>query len=75
MQTRKTKLGEDHPDTLNGMANLAFTWKQSGQKVEAINLLGYCIAKQKRTLGLNHWLTLANSTALVHWLMEDLMLR
>ncbi|KAJ6102594.1 hypothetical protein N7486_005021 [Penicillium sp. IBT 16267x] len=25
MKTSKTKLGEDHPDTLSSMANLAFT--------------------------------------------------
>ncbi|KAI1829755.1 hypothetical protein DTO013E5_7634 [Penicillium roqueforti] len=29
METRKTKLGEDHPDTLSSMANLALTWKSN----------------------------------------------
>ena len=32
---RKTKLGADHPATLTGMANLAFTWKVEGQSTEA----------------------------------------
>ncbi|KAJ5128088.1 hypothetical protein N7448_008867 [Penicillium atrosanguineum] len=37
METRKTKLGEDHPDTLTSMANLAFTWKSSGHDAKAVN--------------------------------------
>ncbi|KAJ5111451.1 hypothetical protein N7532_001986 [Penicillium argentinense] len=27
METRKTKLGAEQPDTLTSMANFAFTWK------------------------------------------------
>ncbi|CAA9959477.1 hypothetical protein PTMSG1_02895 [Pyrenophora teres f. maculata] len=35
METRKKKLGADHPDTLTSMANLAFTWKAQGRSAEA----------------------------------------
>ncbi|KAJ6050177.1 hypothetical protein N7444_006893 [Penicillium canescens] len=70
METRKMKLGEDHPSTLTSMANLAFAWKSSGQDAEAINLLRNCLAKQKQTLGLNHPEILANSEALVKWEMS-----
>jgi hypothetical protein len=47
VETRKTKLGEDHPGTLESMANLAFTRKSSAHDVEAINLLRDCLIKQK----------------------------
>ena len=67
METRKTKLGEDHPDTLTSMANLAFTWKSSAHDAEAINLLRDCLTKQKQTLGLNHPTTLSTSETLSEW--------
>ncbi|KAJ5927143.1 hypothetical protein N7516_008916 [Penicillium verrucosum] len=47
METRKMKLRDDHPDTLNSMANLSFTWKSLGQYAEALNLLRSCLARQK----------------------------
>jgi hypothetical protein len=31
METRKTKHGEDHPDTLSSMANLASTYRIQGR--------------------------------------------
>ncbi|CAG8345731.1 unnamed protein product [Penicillium salamii] len=31
MEMSKTKLGEDHPDTLTSMANLASTYRNQGQ--------------------------------------------
>ncbi|KAJ5612041.1 hypothetical protein N7510_005235 [Penicillium lagena] len=70
IETRKTKLGEDHPEILTSMANLAFTWKSSGQDAEAISLLRNCLAKQEQTLGLNNPETLANSEALAKWEMK-----
>ncbi|KAJ6115370.1 hypothetical protein N7486_001148 [Penicillium sp. IBT 16267x] len=70
METRKTKLGEDHPDTLTSMENLAFTWKSSARHVEAINLLRECLTKQKQTLGLNHPTTSSNSETLLKWELE-----
>ena len=33
METRKRKLGADHPSTLTSMNNLAFTWKEQGRHV------------------------------------------
>ncbi|CAG8345696.1 unnamed protein product [Penicillium salamii] len=67
METRKTKFGEDHPDTLTSMANLAFTWKSSGHDAEAISLLRESLTKQKQTLGLSHPTTLSNSETLSEW--------
>ncbi|EGZ77168.1 hypothetical protein NEUTE2DRAFT_48528, partial [Neurospora tetrasperma FGSC 2509] len=31
METRKAKLGADHPDTLSSMANLASTYRNQGR--------------------------------------------
>ena len=70
MNTRKTKLGEDHPSTLTSMANLAFTWKSSARNAEAINLLRECLTKQEQTLGQNHPTTLYNSEILLEWEAE-----
>ena len=70
IKTRKSKLGEDHPDTLNSMANLAFTWKSSAHNDETISLLRECLTKQKQTLGLSHPTTLSNSETLLEWEIE-----
>ena len=34
METRMRLLGEEHPDTLTSMANLAFTWNSLGHDHE-----------------------------------------
>ncbi|KAL4993330.1 hypothetical protein BDV10DRAFT_179367 [Aspergillus recurvatus] len=39
METRKTVLGVEHPDTLTSMVNLAYTWKSQGRVLEALALL------------------------------------
>jgi hypothetical protein len=39
METSKTKLGVDHPDTLTSMNNLAFTWKGIGRYEDALRLI------------------------------------
>ena len=67
METYKAKLGEDHPDTLTSMSNLAYTWKSSGRDAEAIDLLQNCLAKRKQIIGLNHPDTLSTSETLLEW--------
>ena len=46
METRKTKLGVDHPDTLKSMNNLAFTWRGTGKEIKARRLIEDCIQLQ-----------------------------
>jgi hypothetical protein len=65
METRKLKLGEDYPDTLTSIANLAFTWKYSGHVTEAISLLRDCFVRKDKVLGPNHPSTLSSSTTLL----------
>jgi hypothetical protein len=75
METRKTKLGADHPDTLTSMANLALTWKSSGLITRALDLLRDCLAKQRQILGVNHPDTVSNSQTLLEWETEMLKMK
>jgi hypothetical protein len=65
IETSKTKLSEDYPDTLTSMANLAFTWKSLAYDTEAITLLRTCLTKQKQILSLSHPTTLSISGILL----------
>lgn len=65
IETHKTKLSKDYPDTLASIANLAFTYKSLAHDSEAIALLRKCLTKQKQILGLSYPITLSNSRILL----------
>jgi Tetratricopeptide repeat len=44
-------LGEEHPDTLTSMANLAFIFKGQGRNEEAMALMKDCTRMRKQVLG------------------------
>ena len=67
METCKTKLGADHPDTLSSMANLAFTWKSQGRHADALALMVACAQAQQRILGPEHPYTLSSLTTVDKW--------
>jgi len=67
METRKRVLGEEHPDTLTSMANLAFTWKGYGRDAEAIELMEKCVLLRASVLGFDHPNTLNSAAALIGW--------
>ncbi|CAG8063314.1 unnamed protein product [Penicillium nalgiovense] len=54
MESRKTKLGEDHPDTLTSMANLAVTYRNQGRWEEAEQLEVQVMETRKTKLGEDH---------------------
>ncbi|KAH8655573.1 hypothetical protein BX600DRAFT_384999, partial [Xylariales sp. PMI_506] len=54
METRKTKLGADHPDTLTSIANLASTYWNQGRWQEAEKLDVQVMETRKTKLGDNH---------------------
>src|SRR5438552_15443752 len=54
METRKTKLGADHPSTLTSMNNLASTWRSRGRHEDALVLMERCVQARKRDLGPRH---------------------
>ena len=67
VETSKTKLGADHPDTLTSMANLAYTLRSSGQRKAALLLMGECVPLCDRKLGPDHPHTVSLKTALNEW--------
>ncbi|KAK3357792.1 hypothetical protein B0T25DRAFT_499359 [Lasiosphaeria hispida] len=54
METRKTKLGADHPSTLTSMANLASTYRNQGWWEEAEKLEVQVMETRKTKLGADH---------------------
>ncbi|KAK3326908.1 hypothetical protein B0H66DRAFT_530896 [Apodospora peruviana] len=54
METRKTKLGADHPSTLTSMANLASTYRNQGRWEEAEKLFVQVMETRKTKLGVDH---------------------
>ena len=51
METRKRVLGEEHPNTLTSMGNLASTYRQQGRSKEAEELEVRVMETRKRVLG------------------------
>ncbi|KAF6829736.1 Kinesin light chain 1 [Colletotrichum musicola] len=70
METRKRVLGEEHPDTLTSMANLAFTWQSQNRWNDAILLMQDCVHHRKQYLGLNHPDTISSASTLSDWKSE-----
>ncbi|OAG09767.1 uncharacterized protein CC84DRAFT_1160850, partial [Paraphaeosphaeria sporulosa] len=67
METSKTKLGADHPETLTSMNNLAFTWKSLGRTVKAICLMQQCVQRYEQVLGASHPHYLSSLLVLEQW--------
>ncbi len=69
METRKTKLGADHPDTLTSMANLASTYRNQGRWKEAEKLEVQVMETSKTKLGADHPDTLTSmaNLASTYW--------
>ncbi|KAF1969506.1 kinesin light chain [Bimuria novae-zelandiae CBS 107.79] len=64
METSSRVLGEEHPDTLTSMANLASTYRNQGRWKEAEVLDVQVIETRKRVLGEEHPSTLTSMTNL-----------
>jgi hypothetical protein len=56
----KRTLGEEHPDTLGSMHNLASSYGEAGRRQEALQLTETVVAARKRTLGEEHPDTLSS---------------
>jgi hypothetical protein len=65
METRKRVLGEEHPDTLTSMANLASTYRNQGRWKEAEELEVQVMETRKRVLDDEHPDTLTSVANLV----------
>ncbi|KAG8722601.1 hypothetical protein FRC09_006000 [Ceratobasidium sp. 395] len=60
LDARKQTLGELHPRTLTGMANLALTYQKQGRWDEAESLQAQALDARKQTLGEQHHDTLVD---------------
>jgi len=72
METWKRVLGEEHPNTLASMGNLAFTWKGLSRDKEALKLIEECVIMQTMAIGTNHPDTLSSRIVLLGWQKEEL---
>jgi len=72
MEITKRVLSEEHPSTLTSISNLAFTWKEQGRNVKAIDLMNKCIHLQIRILGANYFYTLSSATTFTEWQIQEL---
>ncbi|KAL2197093.1 hypothetical protein P885DRAFT_68976 [Corynascus similis CBS 632.67] len=71
METRKTKLGPDHPNTLTSMYNLAHVWKDMGHHKDAVSMIRTCYDLRQRILGVGHPSTVSTLSTLESWLKEN----
>ena len=70
LKLRKNKLGEDHPNTLTSMANLANRYSEAGRRAEALKLTEAVLKLQKSKLGEDHPDTLGSMVNLANWYSE-----
>jgi hypothetical protein len=71
VEITKRILGQEHPDTLTSMNNLAYTWKALGRDKEALKLMEECVVLNIRILGTNHPDTLSSRATLLGWQTEE----
>ncbi|KAL5386219.1 hypothetical protein DPSP01_004302 [Paraphaeosphaeria sporulosa] len=71
METRKRVLGEEHPDTLTSIANLASTYRNQGRWKEAEELEVQVMETRKRVLGEEHPDTLTSMSNLAFTLQSQ----
>ncbi|KAK5312980.1 hypothetical protein LTR93_011122 [Exophiala xenobiotica] len=54
VELHKSKLGADHPDTLNSIHNLAIRYSEAGREAEALQLTEEVVKLRKSKLGADH---------------------
>jgi hypothetical protein len=54
LEARRRVLGEEHPDTITAIANLAYTKRDLGQNAVAIDLMTQSATASSRVLGNDH---------------------
>ena len=67
MQTRKRVLGDEHPDTLTSMNNLAYTLQLQSRYKEALALIETCFHLRQQVLGEQHPDTQSSFKTLNGW--------
>ncbi|KAL6409883.1 hypothetical protein AUP68_06285 [Ilyonectria robusta] len=67
VEMRKNVLGEEHPDTLTSMNNLAVTWKHQGHTGDALALMRNCVVLRERVLDIDHPDAASSAVTLANW--------
>ena len=70
METSLRVLGNEHPDTLTRMANLAFTLKDKGLIRKAVSLIESCYKLRVLVLGSQHHDCILSYETLTTWSLE-----
>jgi hypothetical protein len=68
LETHKKVLGDNHPDTLTSMGNLALAYTEQGKHKEAENLHRTALEGREGKLGPDHPDTLSSVYCLAHFL-------
>jgi len=63
-ETRKTRLGHDHPDTLQSMGCLVLAYGEQGRSEDAERLQAQLLDTSKKKLGEDHHITLRTMASL-----------
>ena len=74
LEIRKRVLGEEHPETLTSMNNLALTYyasKSQGYYAKAVALMEECFQMRERVLGPQHPFTVSSLSYLTEWKLEN----
>jgi hypothetical protein len=72
LDIQKGVLGENHPDTIDSMDNLAFAWMRLDKKKDAVELMEKCVDLKTQVLGSDHPETVKSRDCLLSWRSEDL---
>jgi hypothetical protein len=67
IEITKKVLGDEHPDTLTSMANLAHTLELQSRHKEALDLIDLCFQSRQKVLGEQHPATQSTQRALNGW--------
>ena len=67
MEARKRVLGQEHPDTLTSMANLAHTLHSIGRMDDAITMMTDAVTYLTSKLGVHHPDTIQSQLTLGAW--------
>src|SRR6267378_7700476 len=67
IDTKKTALGPEHPDTLTSMWNLSLTLKDLRRHDEALSMLQACVQLRNQRLGPSHPHTVKATATLKRW--------
>ena len=70
MQMRKRVLGDEYPDTLTSMNNLALALQSQARRQEALALMETCFQLRQQVLGEQHHNTQSSFDTLHSWRAE-----